>query len=338
VTEPKKIWVLPEINSRDEEISKLSLGLLSEAAYIAEKVGGTVTALVLDDQSGDYAGLFSQYGVDSAYIFRDPFLKRFSTTAYATAIVPQARADNPWLILMGDTPAGKELCPRLAALLGTGLVSSCAKMDLSQPDRPRFYRFIYADQLFQEVVFQTDRTMLVTMDTRVLNITPAAKRRKVKTVIIEPGLSPDVIRARHIDFLPPDFSAVDMTEADVIVSAGMGAATDELLPLVDELAGLIDGAIGTTRPVVDLGKKPRERMIGQTGKMVSPEVYLALGISGSSHHIGGIQGSGKIISVNRDPQAAIFKNSDVGVIADIKDVLPLLIEKIKQARKDGKIL
>jgi electron transfer flavoprotein alpha subunit len=118
----------------------------------------------------------------------------------------------------------------------------------------------------------------------------------------------------------------------------MGAATDELLPMVEELAGLIEGAIGTTRPVVDGGKIPRERMIGQTGKVVSPEFYLALGISGATHHVGGIQESGKIVAVNRDPQAPIFQSSDVGVAADLKEVLPVLIERIKRAKENGEIL
>ena len=118
----------------------------------------------------------------------------------------------------------------------------------------------------------------------------------------------------------------------------MGAATDELLPLVEELADLIEGAIGTTRPVVDGEKIPRERMIGQTGKAVSPRLYLALGISGSAHHVGSIQGSGKIVSINCDPKAPIFQNSDVGIVADIGDILPELIKRIKSADSNGTVL
>lgn len=330
--------MLPEINDNAEEISKLSLGLLSEARYIAEKVGGTVTALALGDQSPDYSEIFGQYGVTSAYIFKDPVLKYFSAEAYSAALVAKVQEDKPWLLLMGYTTVGKELAPRLAALLETGIISNCAKMDLSHSEGPRFYRFVYGDQLYQEVIFQTGQTMLVTMDPRVLNIAPCPQSREVKTSVIEPNLSPKLIRSRHLDFLPADYRTVDVADADVIMSAGMGAATDELLPLVEELAGLVKGAIGTTRPVVDGGKIPRERMIGQTGKVVSPELYLALGISGSVHHVGGIQDSGRIISINRDPKAPIFHNSDVGIAADIKEILPKLIERIKQARRDGEIL
>jgi electron transfer flavoprotein alpha subunit len=338
VAKPREIWVLPEIENNAEEISKLSLGLLSEARYISEKVGGTVTALVLGDQSPEYSEIFGQYGVTSAYLFKDPALKYFSAEACSAALVPKIQEDKPWLFLMGHTNVGKELAPRLAALLETGLISNCAKMDLSHPEGPRFYRFVYGDQLYQEVIFQTSQTMLVTMDPRVLNITPASKSEKVKTQVIEPKLSSKAIRARHLDFLPADFKTVDVADADVIMSAGMGAATDELLPLVEELASLVKGTIGTTRPVVDGGKIPRERMIGQTGKVVSPDFYLALGISGSVHHVGGIQDSGRIISINRDPKAPIFQSSDVGMAADIQGVLPKLIERIKQARRNGEIL
>jgi electron transfer flavoprotein alpha subunit len=338
VAKPREIWVLPEINDNAEEISKFSLGILSEARYIAEKVDGSVTALVLGDQSPDYSEVFGQYGVTSTYLFKDTALKYFSAEAYSVALLPKIREDKPWLFLMGHTTVGKELAPRLAALLETGLVTNCAKIDLSHPERPKFFRLIYGDQLYQEVTFQTSQTMLVTMDPRVLNIAPASKTSEVKISVMEPKLSPKLIRARHLDFLSADFKTVDVADAEIIASAGMGAATDELLPLVEELAGLIKGAIGTTRLVVDEGKIPKERMIGQTGKVVSPELYLALGISGATHHVGGIQDSGKIVSINRDPKAPIFQNSDVGIAADIKDVLPKLIERIKQARSNGKIL
>jgi len=338
VAETREIWVLPELESSAEEISKLTLGLLSEAKDIAERVGGTVTALILSDQSQDYSDVFGEYGVARAYVFIDPALEYFSVEAYAAALLEKAREDQPWLFIMGDTTVGREIAPRLAALLETGLISKCARIDLTLPEGPVFFRPIYGDQLYQEIVFQAERPMLVTMDPRVLNIAPVSRKSKVITTVIEPKLSPETIKTRHLDFLPADFQTVDVTEADTIVSAGMGAIADDLLPLVEELAGLIEGTVGTTRPVVDEGKISKERMIGQTGKVVSPEVYLAMGISGATHHIGGIQESGKIVSINRDPRAAIFQNSDVGIAADIKDVLPVLISKIKQARKDGRIL
>ena len=334
----REIWVLPELTGTDEEIGKTSLGLLSEARYIADRTNGTVTALVLGDSHGDYADILGQYGVSRACVFRDPLLRYFSAEAYAAALLPLLHEERPWLFLMGHTTIGREFAPRLAGILDTGLITNCAVTDLSQPEHPLFFRPVYADQLHQEVVFQAAGTMLVTMDTRILNINPVDKNTNVDIRIIEPGVASESFGAGHIDFLPADFQTVDVAEADTIVSAGMGAVDDDLLPLVEELAGLIEGSIGTTRPVIDSGKLPRERMIGQTGKVVSPDFYLALGISGASHHVGGIQDSGRIIAVNRDPQADIFRSADAGVAADLRDVLPKLIERIKQAKSNGEIL
>jgi electron transfer flavoprotein alpha subunit len=334
---PKNIWVLPEINNA-EEVGKVSLGLLSEARNIAEKVGGTVTALVFSESAKEIPDVFAQYGVTRAYLFQDSLFAHFSVEAYAAALLPRIRLDKPWFFLMGQTSSGKELAPRLAALLETGLVTDCVKIDLSQPEQPKFYRPVYGDQLYQEIVFETDSTMLVTMESKALNAVPAKGTGKVKTIVIESKLPADLIKTRHIEFLPADFQTVDVAEAETIVAAGMGAATDEIYPLVAELAALVEGTIGTTRPVVDGGKIPRERMIGQTGKTVSPDFYLALGISGATHHTGGIQESGKIVAINRDPQASIFKNSDIGATVDLREVLPKLIERIKQAKSHGEIL
>jgi electron transfer flavoprotein alpha subunit len=338
VAKPREIWVLPEITSSGEEISQLSLGLLSEARDIAEKTGGSVTALVLDDAIKDHTDVFRQYGVTRAYVFQDPLLKYFSAEAYAAAIFSKIQQDKPWMFLMGHTSVGSELAPRLAALSDTGAVTNCVRIDLSQPERPKFYRPVYADQLYEEVAFQTDRTMLITIDPGVLNIVPAAQKRAVTTQFMESKIPSGAVKVRHVDFRHAEHQTVDVADADTIVAAGMGAATDELLPLVEELASLLEGAIGTTQPVIDGGKITKERLIGQTGKVVSPEFYLALGISGATHHVGGIRESGKIVSINRDPLAPIFRSSDVGIAADLREVLPKLIERIRRAKVNGEII
>jgi electron transfer flavoprotein alpha subunit len=334
----REIWVFPEINNQDAEISKFSLGLLTEANYVARKVDGNVTAVIFGDSGESFNKILGQYGVNQALIFKHTGLKYFNTDLYSSILAEKINADKPWIFLMGNSTAGKELAPRLSAMLDTGLVPGCVKMDLSNPERPIYFRPTLGDQAYQEIIFQSPGTMLVTMAPGVLNIASSIRPTEVKTLTIEPTLEIKVKGIHHLDYLPADFKTIDVADAGTIVSAGAGAATDEILPLVEELAALIEGAIGTTRPVVDEGKIDRERMIGQTGKIVSPDLYFALGISGATHHVGGIQDSHTIIAVNRDPQAPIFQNADVGVVADLKAVLPGLIEKIKQAKKDGKIL
>jgi electron transfer flavoprotein alpha subunit len=338
VKKTKEIWVLPELDNHKDESSPLSLGLLSEARYIADAINGTVTALVLSDKKRDYKELFSRYGVTTAYLFEDPLLEYFSSDTYSTVLLDKVRTEQPWLLLMGNTIIGKELAPRLSILLETGLISNCVKMDFGNPQSPVFYRPLLEGQIYQEVTFQTDKTMLVTMNPGVLNIAPASQTTKVKISVIKPKLSPDILRVKHQEFLQVDSRAIDVTDADVVVSAGMGTITSDSLALVEELADLIGGAIGTTRLVIDEGALPKERMIGQTGKVVKPGLYLAMGISGSTHHIGGIKDSGTIVAINNDPNAPIFQNSDLGIIDDVRNVLPKLIEKIKQEKRNGTIL
>jgi electron transfer flavoprotein alpha subunit len=239
---------------------------------------------------------------------------------------------------LGDTNLSRELAPRLAALLNTGLVTGCVKIDLSDPARPVFYRPVYAGQLYQEIVFNTDDTILVTLAPGRLIVKESDSSTAVETLTIVPELATETIKVQHLEYLPADFQKVDIADAATIVAAGMGAATGDLFPMVEELATLLGGAIGATRPVVDEGIISRERMIGQTGKVVSPDFYLALGVSGATHHVGGIQDSGKIAAVNRDPRAPIFRSADFGISADLKDVLPELIKRIKHARENGEII
>ena len=214
--------------------------------------------------------------------FRDQQFQYFSAETYAAVILANIQNYHPWLVLMGHTSTGKELAPRLAAKLNTGLVTNCVRIDLANPQCPKFYRPVYGGQLYQEIILDTGRPMLITMNPEVLNIRAAAAATTVATLIIEPKLAVGTLKTIHQAYLPADLQKADIAEAKTVVSAGMGAATGEILPMVAELAMLVQGAIGTTRPVVDKGKIPRERMIGQTGKIVSPDFYLALGISGAS--------------------------------------------------------
>ena len=139
-------------------------------------------------------------------------------------------------------------------------------------------------------------------------------------------------RVRHLETRPPDARSVDLVHAKRIVTAGMGTANEKLLAAVAELADLLEGSVGATRPVVDEGRLPKERLIGQTGRTVAPELYVALGVSGSPHHVAGVRRADRVLSINRDVRAPIFQFSDVGFVADLEEVLPALIDKIKAWR------
>jgi electron transfer flavoprotein alpha subunit len=339
VLQPKIIWVLPELSSTDKEIGKLSLGLLSEAANISRRVENSSTiALIFGDQGKDFKDTFNQYEIDTAYVFKHDRLRNYSTELYFSALLEKLKNERPWLIMLGNTIVGKELGPKLAFALGTGVVPNCVKIDFVNPQQPHFFRPILGEQIYQEIVFDDNKTMIVTFDPDVLNTNSGNSLKNTEIVTIEPSLNNITEHIKHLEYLPVDYRKIDVADADLIIGAGAGVVDNQLLALTQELSDLIEGSLGATRPVVDEGKMPRERLIGQTGKIVSPSLYLALGISGATHHVGGIQQAKTIVAVNRDPQAAIFDNSDLGLIADLKGILPVLIEKIRQAKQDGKIL
>lgn len=328
----KKIWVIPEINN-PAEISKLSSGLLTEARLAAEKTGAQASAVIFTDSQADYGPVLRRYGIEKAHIFKNALFKNLSAEAAALCLSAKVLKEKPWLMLLGDTIMGQELAAYLAVKSGSGLVTNCLDMDFVDPDRPQFYRASMGGQIYQELVFKNSQTMIVTFETRVLNTLPVKDGQVPAIEWIEVGLSNLLPAVCHLGFQPADFKTMDIAEAETVIGAGSGAAEAGLLPLVEELAELLEGAIGTTRPVADDGKIGKDRMIGQTGKTISPAVYLALGISGASHHLGGIQEAGKILAVNKDPQAPIFQNSDAGMVADLKVVLPRLIEKIKAQKR-----
>jgi electron transfer flavoprotein alpha subunit len=301
-------------------------------------LGGGITAVLFFDKPVDIPEGFSQYGVSKVITYRHSLFSRFSAEACAAAVLPELIKNSPSLFLMADSSAGRELAPYLAAKLDLPIVTGCVKMDFINPEQVFFYRSVYGGQLYQEIATPTDKTIIVTLNSKSLFVNPPASPARMEIEIIEPNLPSNFIKTGHLEFLPADFKTVDVTEAETVIGAGMGVISNDLYPLVTELAALLEGSIGATRPVIDSGIIPRERLIGQTGKTITPNLYLALGVSGATHHTGGIQESKKIIAINRDPQAAIFKNADAGAAADLKEVLPLLIERIKKAKTDGQIL
>jgi electron transfer flavoprotein alpha subunit len=334
----KQIWVLPEVNTDGLEPSKLTLGLLSAARAAAEKASALVTAILFTEKPVQVPDILSQYGVSRVITYRHSLFGRFSAEAYAAALLPELKKNNPSLFLMADTPTGRELAPYLAAGLDLPVVTDCVKMDLSNPEQPFFYRSVYGGQFYQEIACNTNKTILVTLNSKSLFVIPPASPGKIESEMIEPNLPPNLLKTEPLEFLPADYKTVDIAEAETVIGAGMGVISNDLYSLVAELAALLEGSIGATRPVIDSGKVARERLIGQTGKTITPNLYLALGVSGATHHTGGIQESKKIVAVNRDPQAPIFKNADAGAAADLKDVLPLLIERIKKAKVANEIL
>jgi electron transfer flavoprotein alpha subunit len=267
-------------------------------------------------------------------------------TSYAALVAEVARSADPVAVLVQDGDAGRQLAPLVAQGLGTGAVLSCSdarvgRRDLAAPagadsaEGLSFVKPVYGGWLEQEVVAADGYVPVATLDLTGLELpeaaadSAAAALAGAEVIACAPEAFP---RVRHLETVAPDARSVDLVHAKRIVAAGMGAANENLLAAVHELADLLEGSVGATRPMVDEGRLPKERLIGQTGRTVAPELYVALGISGSPHHVAGVRKADRVLSINRDVRAPIFQFSDVGYVADLDAVLPALVAKIKAWR------
>jgi len=252
------------------------------------------------------------------------------------AVADAASRTQAMAVVVADTDLGRELAPLVAHRLGSGAVVSCSDARVDQ-GRLVLVKPVYGGWLEQEITPAAGTVPVVALDL-VGMVEPATEAAlgaasgappRPEMLVIEASQQP---RVRSLEVTPPDPASVDLVYASRIVAAGSGGASAELLAAVEELATLLEGSVGATRPVVDDGRLPKERLIGQTGRTVSPELYMALGISGSPHHVAGVRGAEKIVAINRDARAPIFQFADVGYVADLEEVLPALVQRIKEWR------
>jgi len=283
-------------------------------------------------------------GVGEAVVSARPFTEDIVSVLAERCAAVAPEGESSLVVLLADTTRGREVAALLAHRLGCGAVLGCSDIRPST-GQPVFVKPVYGGWLERECRPADGDSVVATLDMAGLEETAEAAPLEVEWVEVAAsavGRGGDgqavgqTARVRRLELLPPDPRTVDLTHAKRVVAVGAGAATDRLLGAVRELADLLAGSLGATRPVVDEGVLPKERLVGQTGKSVGPDLYLALGISGSPHHVAGVQRAGRIISINRDPRAPIFGLGDLGFVADLEGVLPALVEKIKAWREEQK--
>lgn len=312
----------------------INQGLLTEGNRIAGLLGGSLGAMIVGSPAGD-SHILEDYGVSTLYrIEGERLSSAYSCEVFGWA-AKEAIKDVPFrLLLFAHTDRGSELAPCIASYLNTTAVTAC--VDIRTKDRSLFYvRLVYGGQFEQEVSFSGPAFEVATIMPEVLDKKETGGSKPLRILDVAVEIPDDMISPTTLELIPPDYRTVDILYAKRIIGAGSGCGEPGLLGLVEELAHLLEGSVGTTRPMVDDGYLPKERMIGQTGKTVSPELYVALGISGSPHHTAGIQQSKTILSVNADPRAPIFNMSDTGFVCDLNALLPKLIDFIKRYRDEG---
>ncbi len=329
--ETRDIWILAEHKAGMLEES--TFGLIHEACTLLSRSGsnGRVTAVVLGSGLTNELEKPSRYGANRVLYLESEFLSRYQGELFAKVLCRLIRRDKPYCLLVVQTEDTSDLCARVAASLETGLVTCAMDLDLSVSEGLVAARPTANGYLF-ETVHLTGNTALISFLPSVLTMAPAETSKKGE-ILTEPLLEhPQDSRICVVKTIEADPETLDIEEADIIVAAGRGAGQGEDFEVIHELAQAMGGSVAATRPVIDRQILPYERQIGQTGKTVKPQLIINCGISGANEYKAGMEKSRLVAAINTDPTARIFRFADLGVVADLHALLPLLIERIREER------
>lgn len=322
------VLIVAEI--RDGALKKINLEMLGEGKNIADELGGAVMAVVLGEEVGEFIEPLGHYGAHRVYVAADTRLASYTAEGYTNVLTTLIKEMDPAVVLMGATTQGKDLAPRLAARLGVGLASDCTGFAVQNGDL-LITRPIYAGKAIATVKEATRPYMATVRPSVFAAPEPDSSRAaQVEDVPADPG----DIRAKVIELIKEAGERIELTEADIVVSGGRGLKAPENFALIEGLADVLGAAVGASRAAVDAGWKDHSYQVGQTGKVVTPTLYIACGISGAIQHLAGMKTSKYILAINKDPDAPIFKVADYGIVADLFKVVPVLTEEFKKMKAE----
>ena len=318
--------VLVIAEQRDGVLKKVAFEMLGIGAELAAALGGSVEAALLGSALGDLPAELAQYGASKVYVADSPDLAQYSSEAYTNTLAAFIGKIDPAIVLTGATAMGRDLAPRLAARLGVGVASDCTALEI-EDGRLVATRPIYAGKALAKVKLNGDPQMAALRP----NVLAAPEPDSSATATIEPvGAASGNVRAKVIDIVGAGEGEIDVAEADVIVSGGRGVAGPEGFDPISSLAKTLGAAVGASRAAVDAGWIEHAHQVGQTGKTVTPNLYIACGISGAIQHLAGMKTAKVIVAVNKDPEAPIFKVADYGIAGDLFDIVPLLDKEFQK--------
>jgi electron transfer flavoprotein alpha subunit len=323
----KGIWIIAE--QRGGNLRKISYELTSEGRRLADQSGQPLAAVVVGSQIGEEAKKLIPYGPDTLYVADDPALADYTPEAYTAVLADLIKKQEPDIVLLGASAQGKELAAKLAARLETGMAQDCVSFRLENglliAKRP-----LYAGKVYADVACETARPQMAAARPNVLAVAEPDPSRQAEIVAVPVELKPDDLRTILVELLPDASGKVDLTEATFIVSGGRGMKTAENFQVLEELAGVIGASVGASRSAVDAGWRSHTDQVGQTGKVVCPNLYIACGISGAIQHLAGMGSSKVIVAINKDPDAPIFQKADYGIVGDLFEIVPVLKEEFKK--------
>ena len=342
IEEYKGVYVFAQ--QVDNEISGIALELLGKGKELAAKLETEVTAVLIGYNVKNLADKLAEYGADKVILVDDPELETYRTEPYAHALASVIEKYKPEIVLVGATAIGRDLGPTVSARVQTGLTADCTVLEIGDfplvaiPGQEQKHnqllmtRPAFGGNTIATIACPDNRPQMATVRPGVMQkIAPIAG---AKAVIEEynPGFTPNNKYVTIKEVVKAVSDTVDIMDAKILVSGGRGVGSPENFKILDDLAEAIGGTVSCSRAVVDSGWKPKDLQVGQTGKTVRPHVYFAIGISGAIQHVAGMEESDIIIAINKDESAPIFDVADYGIVGDLNKIVPMLTEKIKEAK------
>jgi electron transfer flavoprotein alpha subunit len=323
VDDAKGVWVIAE--QKNNKIQPVTFELLNKAKELAGDLDVELTSVLLGSDVKEEANCLIYRGADKVIIVEENILTHYQSAPYSQVIAELIKKYKPEIILAGATTIGRSLVPRLAIKLNTGLTADCTALEIDKKSKLLLQtRPAFGGNIMATIMCKNHCPQMATVRHKVF--AEAKEDTSRKGQIIEEKIEPQFLKTDiHLkDIVEEIEDTINITEADIIVAAGRGLGSKENLPLVEDLAKVLGGAMGASRAVVDAGWIPYSHQVGQTGRTVCPKLYIACGISGQIQHLVGMQSSDVIIAINKDPDAPIFKVANYGIVGDVLKILPAL--------------
>lgn len=331
-SEYKNVFVFAE--QRNGEIQGVAFELLGKARDLAKDLQEEVYAILLGGNDVEKkAQRLIAYGADKVIVASCPFLQDYTTEAYSQAITQIVNTYKPSVILLGATVIGRDLGPRLSARLTTGLTADCTRLEISEERELLMTRPAFGGNLMATIVCSDHRPQMSTVRPGVMKSMDMDETRQGVIEKITINFDESKFKVRIIETVKEQTSMVDITEAKVLLCGGRGIGTDQGFENLKDLAKLMNAEVAASRAIVDAGLIGHERQVGQTGKTVRPDLYIGFGISGAIQHMAGMEESEFIVAINKDRYAPIMQMADLGIVGDVKQIIPALTQRLKSIKK-----
>lgn len=325
------VWVLAE--QREGVVNEVTVELLGEGRKLADKLNKKLVLVIAGDSVKDFAERLLHYGPDTVICLEHSLLKEYNTEGYTKAFSDIILERKPEIILIGGTSIGKDLGPRIAARIDTGITADCTKLEINGRNKKLMQTKPAFGGRYMATIVSNKYPQMVTIRPRLMDRAEYEEDVRGTVEVIVPDIKESDVRTKLVEKIERDNKGVNLIEAKIIVSGGRGMKGEEGVKLIRQLADKLGGEIGCSRAAVDLEWLDYAYQVGQTGTIVKPELYIACGLSGSSQHVAGMSQARHVIAINKDRYAPIFSMCDYGIIGDMFEVIPAMIEYIDRYKK-----